>query len=512
LQVKYNESLCKTHSGSETMSLSYANRSAVYFQLKLYEKCLENIALALENNYPEEKKIKLIERKRACEKGVQKENKIKQEEASKYELKLTKPANRRIPFIAKCLELRNNSKFGNHIVTTETLYPGDVISNEDFFSYIVTRRLLKTTDSPAIDDDKVYFQVCACCLDSNLLSLLPCAGCGYTMYCSQKCQTRAHGYHQYECDIFDKLIDTPFGSVRFLCRALSICNHDIEELKQLIEVYTQQLNKGSPPLTVFDLDYSTMSKDEILKKSILVAYGGARSEKCIEGTQFVLKLLLNESSRLAPMMTHSHSDFIMDFIGHMDLVQTIYEHNFDKITHKKDQSEIFCGESQSLFHGLLNHSCAPNVYRLRNGERGFVLVVNQVIEAGQQIFDCYINGYINVPKFERQTLLQHYGFTCDCNACKFDYPLVDQLNVVFDCESAKMTRFENARVEELQLTQQLHPDFVRHLLNKWFTQLKLLAQTKKKNTYLDICVDVVLLRVAFCNLLRNCIDCHTKID
>ena len=51
--LKYNESLCFAMEGSEAVGLAYANRSAVYFELRLYEKCIRNIELAKLSGYPQ---------------------------------------------------------------------------------------------------------------------------------------------------------------------------------------------------------------------------------------------------------------------------------------------------------------------------------------------------------------------------------------------------------------------------------------------------------------------------
>lgn len=50
--LKYNESLCFAEANSETMGLAYANRSALYFEMKLFDNCLRNINLARQNKYP----------------------------------------------------------------------------------------------------------------------------------------------------------------------------------------------------------------------------------------------------------------------------------------------------------------------------------------------------------------------------------------------------------------------------------------------------------------------------
>lgn len=154
--ILYNKSLC--HAGTDQLCLAYANRSAVYLKAKLYEKCLQNIELARMHGYPQSKLQKLSEREQRCKKLM--------ETCQKSEIeffKLSFPANEKVPFIANCLELREDEKYGRYIVTTAELKPGDIIAiDEPVFKFV---------------DKDVCHRHCANCLTSNDLSLIPCLGC-----------------------------------------------------------------------------------------------------------------------------------------------------------------------------------------------------------------------------------------------------------------------------------------------------------------------------------------------
>lgn len=77
--------------------------------------------------------------------------------------KLSYPANRKIPFIVDCLQLKHSERFGRHIVTTQNLKAGDIVAVEEPFITFI--------------DDNVTKIRCSNCLKSNLLSLLPCNSC-----------------------------------------------------------------------------------------------------------------------------------------------------------------------------------------------------------------------------------------------------------------------------------------------------------------------------------------------
>ena len=65
---KYNEALVLVDQNhvSAGFSLILANRSAVFFKLKQFQHCLDDINLALENNYPAQLRYKLYDRRTRC--------------------------------------------------------------------------------------------------------------------------------------------------------------------------------------------------------------------------------------------------------------------------------------------------------------------------------------------------------------------------------------------------------------------------------------------------------------
>lgn len=156
----YNQSL--SFAGDENISLTYANRSAVYLEAKLFKECLENIKLACENKYPKEKISKLVEREEKCKKLMKiHENDLENDPWNFF--KLSHAPNIKIPFIVNCLELCENEKYGRYLVTKKDLKTGDVIAIEEpFYKFI---------------DHEVCHSRCANCLKSNNLNLIPCATC-----------------------------------------------------------------------------------------------------------------------------------------------------------------------------------------------------------------------------------------------------------------------------------------------------------------------------------------------
>lgn len=164
--VCYNRSLCNSTPESTEFALSLANRSAVYFEIKDFELCLENIKLAIDNGYPKDKVKKLLDRREKC---LQLPSTATCDSPLDY-FKLSHPPNENLPFVSNYIELRVSKMFGRHLVTTEALKTGDIICIEEPFHKFI--------------NNERRFSHCVNCLKSEKLNLIPCGGCNYGSGCS----------------------------------------------------------------------------------------------------------------------------------------------------------------------------------------------------------------------------------------------------------------------------------------------------------------------------------------
>lgn len=155
---KYNESLCLATPESENIGLAYANRSAVYFELKRPDRCLANIQLAMKNHYPEENVEVLKKREEKC-RHIVKVEKVETEDFRR----LSYPSSERLPFVAECLELKFDENFGRHIVTNRPLKVGDIVAIEQPFCRIIHEYFLH--------------EKCTGCFKDNSFDLMPCRAC-----------------------------------------------------------------------------------------------------------------------------------------------------------------------------------------------------------------------------------------------------------------------------------------------------------------------------------------------
>lgn len=159
--ARYNGSLCAAENESENSGLAYANRSAVYFELKLYELCLQNIDLALANKYPMKSREIMINRQNRCSSLMTTAASSSNGCNRIYEI--TDEKGIKFSGIAECLKLKVDQQFGRHIVAGKPLNVGDVIVNE--------KPLCKV-----LHEEFIYLR-CGWCFSDNFMSLMPCAKC-----------------------------------------------------------------------------------------------------------------------------------------------------------------------------------------------------------------------------------------------------------------------------------------------------------------------------------------------
>ena len=163
----YNESLCYAESNTLQIATIYGNRSAVYYMTKYYEYCLDNIQLARDNGYEDYKRMRQREEK--CWKEMSFYTSRPDDDPwDFYSLSLKHVPHENIPGAIFGLSLRNNIKFGRHLITTKDLVTGEFIAIEE--------PLFKMRNIQA------RYRRCLTCMKFNGLNLIPCSGCTSSMY------------------------------------------------------------------------------------------------------------------------------------------------------------------------------------------------------------------------------------------------------------------------------------------------------------------------------------------
>ncbi|XP_063706013.1 SET and MYND domain-containing protein 4-like [Culicoides brevitarsis] len=407
----YNKSLCLSPVGSENIGICYANRSAVFFESGFYQFCLDNIELALENNYPEQMKPKLEARRLKCLEFLKKSKKESAETESAIELSF--PASKLNPFIIDGIELKTSEEFGRHICAKRDLFPGHVIMI-----------------------DKPYFQslevgaenkFCNNCHNQNLLNLVPCEFCINAMYCGSACKEEAwKRFHKFECKLSrnkDRL------STRALLKTFTLFD-DLDKLRNLLQLCSEN------PVTAFYLKQD----DEIETFKAIYCLETNRSQRTVKFKyEYAMTVahtwhsLITQSPIKSLLKTTKDEDFFLDTWFHFGLIRCTNSHELMIKTSDRQNFMLSDGSLQKFGSAicpvisLLNHSCASNVTRIF-GKGKFAIMVLRNIKAGEQIFNNYGAHHATDTKVERQEkLLDLYAFTCKCVACVQNYPTINDM-------------------------------------------------------------------------------------
>lgn len=419
--VQYNQSLCFAES-RQNLGLAFANRSAVFLELKMFSTCLKNIEMAKSHDYPNDKLEKLDKRAEICRQMIDEGAESDQSQsvpAGEEFLKLSYPPHSKLPFIADCLELKSDENFGRYVISNKELVPGEVVCIEGPFSKIL------------MPNHK--YKHCINCLKDNFLSLIPCQLSSSAMYCSEQCKNDAfETFYKYEVDILDKLNQICTKIVRIAARtffqALKVCDGNLEKLKSVISE-----NESHPDLTIFDVDNPDDQLDVL--RSIDALQSNEQSRGNADHFQrsgivaVIVDLFLRHSKLADFLSTEDDRDFFRNFVYKQTQIAACNYHGiYNGITKRSEmEDDPQIGSGSFPFCSLINHSCNPNIVRVVLDNKNYV-VVNRVIRRGDQLFDNYgFHHCLEDIQTRQNQLRTQYMFECSCDACVNKYPLFPYL-------------------------------------------------------------------------------------
>lgn len=416
----YNKSICWAEKGvGDELAISLANRSAVYFEWKEYDLCLENIDLSEKAGCPERLMDKLNKRKADCINAMNEQENEQETDAdedgsdsrvicidtlclkmkdlrrmkSKHfcfdvERYQCEPAvslkkNPKIPFIANCLELKTTAQKGRYIVTKEALAPGQIISIEEPFVVALEK--------------EHRFRKCANCFVENCLNLIPCPTCTCTMFCSEECLTESHkGFHQYECPIAEFIWNhcVEIGATfRLAVKALTM----FDTVQDFMEFRTK--NKMNSATTAFSYDHTAGLSDaeRYVQVENLCTNEKKRSEEDLftRGCKVAMlyHFMIKKTKFREMLRTDAERDTLMSLLFHYSQVTSINSINccqyddvdLEAITEFKS-SDIFARGVYPLT-SLFNHSCAPNIATITMGTK-IITYVMRPISKNDEVLGC----------------------------------------------------------------------------------------------------------------------------
>lgn len=386
----YNKSICFAENGSEHMAMGYANRSAVYFELKLYDVCLKNIELVRSaGGYPDRLIEKLNKRETECQELLALEN-SKSNLMEPLEPKLSLPAHSTVPFISNCLELRKNRQFGRHVITNRDLEVGQIIAIDEPFCTTIPKWL--------------QYERCDNCCMEHSKSLIPCKNCTAVMFCGDKCYEEGrHRYHKYECPVIDYIYKMLPRSIDRIPLRTTLCAlTNFESVDHLIEFVSSADGQDN---NIFNVNFTAQFGPReryapiySMEKDVDTSY----SSQKIGVLQLVCEAMLKGFQLMAIIDNERHAKILMQLIEHHLLISVFssstildldcwylmarQEYRDMRMEPNFDISDTIIG--MFPFRSLLSHSCAENTLPSTHGNK-LVISVQRAIKAGEQIYDSY---------------------------------------------------------------------------------------------------------------------------
>ncbi|KAL9956585.1 hypothetical protein ACROYT_G038079 [Oculina patagonica] len=470
------------------LSLAFANRSAVLFHLREYRQCLEDIEQALRRGYPNELRYKLFDRQGKCFFGIGQSSRalncfqkameslneskldhkkrevwlkdLEMEICKSQETKMDEThvmqedlTSNNVNFPTGAFQLpqlthKENSKFtsascaidiatspvtGRHPVATQDIHVGDILVIEKPFASVLLPEHVETH--------------CYHCLRWTAVPL-PCYQCSTVRYCSKACAKQSwDSYHSVECQYLDLIHRAGIGKNGHLALRI-ITKAGYEFLKDFKQEIQQGLCESDSRESGCRHDGSYVSSD-YLPIYCLVTHSEDRSiSDLFRRTMmavFLLKTLQGGTFFGKKLCSQKDLAFIGGLILRHLQSNPCNAHEVSELqlnlnsVATSETSEIASGIYATL--SLFNHSCDPTVTRNFYGDTCVVRAIKN-IPVGHEISDNYGTlSAVSVKSERHDKLKSQYYFTCQCGACKENFPLYSEIpstaSPVFKCENCR---------------------------------------------------------------------------
>lgn len=164
---EYNRSLCCSKMGLGNMGFAYANRSACFFNMTMFDKCLMDIDFAIKAGFSDQENERMMEklenRRIDCNKLIDEGEIVRTAEP-----KLSYAPNPKVSVFANAVKIQTHPFFQTReVIATEDLRVGDTILVEPIY---IGESLVEK------------YKTCTFSLkfDTNLI---PCGHCTIAMFC-----------------------------------------------------------------------------------------------------------------------------------------------------------------------------------------------------------------------------------------------------------------------------------------------------------------------------------------
>lgn len=396
----YNEAI-RFAASSSVINITFANRSAVLFNLKKYRESILDINRAIAAGYSKKLTPKLLERKKQCEEAIKRTQKsdadyeIENEKIRQEIFEFPEKRMAGVSCASSSIDISFFESMGRGIVATEDIQPGQVLVVED--PYMTN-----------LDKKNYNFRCFHCCALN--LAMIPCKTCTYVMYCNEKCRNESWKQgHEFECGIMPRLLNMGFDdfgmmiSLRILLKAKS--QHSSWE--ELFKITDAADKVSDPKLKGFSLDSENVLTYDI--NNYRSIYSSGNDSENIDGLEIFLKCLTSAvllfmlkeyTSLFADRPNISEEMFAMEDDCIWRVGSLLYRHLSPNVTkipicayrEISPTRELMYGEGVYAFYSLFNHSCCHNTNFVFRGNTLSILAISP-IKKGEQVFTHYGSVY-----------------------------------------------------------------------------------------------------------------------
>jgi hypothetical protein len=313
------------------------------------------------DGYPKDKIQKLNERKEKCKKLKRITKKAKEEDY----IKLSYPANAKVPFVIEGIEVRVTEKFGRGIYATRDLKAGDIIAIDPSQIGLIKRP---------------NYNRCCNCSKKSMFNLIPCLKTTSVMYCSEKCRNEIY-------QKFGDLKTLPVGVDQFLKTVIDAFG----SRENLIE-FLREIDGKKSLLSIFDFDSSEGPDHPKSKENWMKSY---------------LSLYISQCS----MTGCFHGRPSCNGYGNHELIDKMCKHFLYIICQSREEEF-----NPGILQTLINHSCDFNVHCIEK-DNTWIHTVVKPIKAGEQLFRVRIEpstqGFPTIAEIPLNKRLSY----CSCYFC-----------------------------------------------------------------------------------------------
>lgn len=374
----YNQSLCFAEIGSENVTFAYSRRSACFFHMRMYEKCLKDIALAKEANYPDILLPQLEIREAECRERMKAVY-----WTDEFVPTLSFDGDANFPAMANILQIQRNDEFGRYVTANKDIDVGRTVLVEDAFF------------SSASSTESTRCHTCA----KTAMNFIACEQCSYAMFCSSICMEK-NNFHKVECKCHGlQLLDLP---IQHLLRSIFIALNMFPNIEHLMDFVENAVASPSMEVPVKISDSKSKYRS-ILKVN---AFMTSSQKKC-----FLPEICKLYSSLMCfPIIKELFDSkrkqrFLMHLLG-----QHICAINSNCYSNRDDQLSTF------VIQSYFNHSCIPNLISFECGNKTIFTTIKPVAK-GEQLFVFYLGYGMMDQSKETRNMNENFGFQCKCEKC-----------------------------------------------------------------------------------------------